>query len=78
MRPATRWRESVSIARLQALVRGADLGDVLALVELMREGLDPRLPQPLQLLPPVCEEVGLEARFSARARSSRREPMRDG
>ena len=44
--------------RRQALVRGPHLGDVLAPGELMRERLDPRLPNPLKLLAPVPEDVG--------------------
>ena len=59
--------------RRQPLVRGPHLGDVLALGELVRERLDPRLPDPLQLLPPVAEDVG-ELLASLAARSSRREP----
>ena len=44
--------------RRQALVRGAHLGDVLAFAELVRERVDPALPDPLQLLAPVAEDVG--------------------
>ena len=43
--------------RRQPLVRSAHLGDLLALGELGRERIDPRLPQALQLLPPVAENV---------------------
>ena len=47
--------------RRQPLVRGPHLGDVLAPGELVRERLDPRLADPLQLLPPVREDVGESA-----------------
>ena len=58
MRPATRWRDSVSIPGRQALVRGPHLGDVLALGELVRERLDAGIPDPPQLLAPVAKDVG--------------------
>ncbi len=44
-------------ARRQALVGRPHLGDVLAFGELVRERLDPRLAQALQLLAPVLEDV---------------------
>ena len=44
----------------QPLVGGAHLGDLLAFGERVRERVDPRLAQPLQLLPPVGEDVGFE------------------
>src|SRR6185436_6245706 len=43
--------------RRQPLVRGAHLGDVLALELLGRKGIDPPLPQPLELLAPIAESV---------------------
>ena len=42
----------------EALVRGANLGNVLALGELVRKRLDPRVPDAPQLVPPVAENVG--------------------
>jgi hypothetical protein len=44
-------------SRRQPLVGGAHLGDVLTLGELVREGLDPGIPDPRQLLPAVAENV---------------------
>src|SRR5688572_8428124 len=43
----------------QALMRGPDLGDLRAPLVRVREGLYARLAQPLQLLAPLGEEVGL-------------------
>ena len=39
-------------------MRGPHLGDVLAVGELVRERLDPGLPESLELLAPVGEDVG--------------------
>ena len=59
--------------RRQPLVRGPHLGDLLAPGELVRERLDPRLADPLQLLAPVAR--GRRRARVRRARSSRREPI---
>ncbi len=50
--------------RRQPLVRRPHLADVLSLGELRRKRIDPRLPQPLQLLPPVTKNVGKLGLFS--------------
>ena len=42
----------------EPLVSGAHLRDLLPFAELMRERLDARVPQPLQLLAAVAEDVG--------------------
>ena len=61
--------------RRQPLVRRPHLADLLAVGELGRERVDPRLPQPLELLPPVARE---HRRASVvRPRSSEREPIRE-
>jgi len=45
----------------------ADLGDLLAIRELMREWLDPRLANPLQLCSPVGEHVSSAALLGSRS-----------
>jgi hypothetical protein len=52
------------------------LADLLALVELRRKRIDPRIPQPLQLLPPVTENVR-KLRFVSRLAHREREPTRE-
>ncbi len=56
--------------RRQPLVRGPHLGDVLAPGELVRKRLDPRVPDPLQLLAPVAKNVGEIFLFSHGLRAS--------
>ncbi len=59
-----------SVARLgldprrQALVRRPHLTDLLTVGELGWKRIDPRLPQPLQLLPPIAENVRQLGLFS--------------
>jgi hypothetical protein len=53
-------------------VGGAHLGDVLAAGELMRDRLDPRPTDPLQLLAAILEDVGKLLLFAGLAH--RREP----
>ena len=62
--------------RRQALVGGADLADLLAVGELVRERVDPRFAQALQLSPALGEQVAGDCQRARvrSARSSRAEP----
>jgi hypothetical protein len=55
--------DAASVLRLvpgcETLVRATDVGDLRASLIRMRKGLDSRFAQPLQLLPPLGDEVGL-------------------
>ena len=46
------------LARLDPLVRFAHRGDLGAVREAVRVRLDARLPQPLELRPPLGEQIG--------------------
>jgi len=43
--------------RRQPLVRRPNLSNVLLLPKLRRKRIDPSLPQPLKLLPPIAENI---------------------
>jgi hypothetical protein len=58
----------------EPLVRSSNLGDLRASLERVRKRLDARLAQPLQLLPPLSEKLGLGRRVIAHVNASRLSP----